>query len=178
MMSYKEYINSKANDYKQFLLNDLKTNMELTNIVNSVFFPEKFNIQRWLEKMEVKSFYEYQFNGDPFFKRFCTREEIDNIPSLDKSSNNLPRYTFFSYLKSNSYEETIKKAQAFYHFAQKKFYNTLDKIIFDRLKEYKRGTGNSHFYTKRISNQVVLTLSTYRENMEVQGIIGYTFPSL
>ena len=86
-MNYRDYINSKANDYKQHLLNDLKTNIELANIVNSVFFPEKLNIQRWLEETEVKSFYEYDFKGDPFFKRICTKGEIDNIPSLDKISN-------------------------------------------------------------------------------------------
>ena len=116
-MNYRDYINSKANDYKQHLLNDLKTNIELANIVNSVFFPEKLNIQRWLEETEVKSFYEYDFKGDPFFKRICTKGEIDNIPSLDKISNILSKYTIFSFVKSDNYEEAVENTQRFYQHA-------------------------------------------------------------
>ena len=176
-MNYRDYINSKANDYKQHLLNDLKTNIELANIVNSVFFPEKLNIQRWLEETEVKSFYEYDFKGDPFFKRICTKGEIDNIPSLDKISNILSKYTIFSFVKSDNYEEAVENTQGFYHLVQKDFYKTLDNIVFDRLKDYKRRGASSHFYIKRITSQVDLTLGTYREYMD-QDVIDYTLPSL
>ncbi len=110
-MTIKEYISSKAGDYKQYVLDDLKTNIELANIVNSVFFPVEHNIEKWLQETEVRSFYDYQFNGDPFFARMCTRDEIDNILTLKEESASFSRYAVFSHLKFDSYEEVVKKLQ-------------------------------------------------------------------
>lgn len=177
-MNYKEYINSNASGYKQNLLDDLKTNKDFNNIVNSVFFPSGSNINTWLEETEVKSFYDYQFRGDPFFNRICTRDEIDCIPSLNTISGDVDRYSFFSCLKCDSYEEAIEKTPGFYHFTQKDFHKRIDKIILESLNEYKRETSNINAYTKRISEHIDLMICTDREYVELQGIVGYTFPSL
>jgi hypothetical protein len=145
--------------------------------VDSVFFPSNSNIQERLEWTEVKSFYEYTFKGEAFINRICTRDEIDNISLLGISSN-ISRYTIFSYLTCNTYEDPTKKFPLFYHLVQKDFYKIIDKLIFDRLIDYKRETSDTHRYTKRISNHISLTLSTDREYMDINGIIGYTFPLL
>src|SRR5687767_4803134 len=112
--------------------------MELASIVNSVFFPVEHKIEKWLGETEVKSFYDYKFNGDPFFARMCTRDEIDNIPSLKEDSASFSWYTVFSYVKLDSHEEVIKKNPTYYHFVREDFFKIIDKIVFDNLKEYKR----------------------------------------
>jgi hypothetical protein len=174
-MNHREYINSRANDYKQYLLEDLERNVAYTKVVDSVFFPSNSNIQERLEWTEVRSFYEYTFKGEAFINRICTRNEIDNIP-LVGISGNISRYTIFSYLACNTYEEAAKKFPLFYHLVQKDFYKIIDRLIFDRLIDYKREASDIHRYTKRISNHINLTLSTAREYMDIKGIIGYTLP--
>jgi len=174
-MNYSEYINSKANDYKQYLLQDLKKNTVFAKIVDLLFFPLNSNIEEWLEWTEVRSFYQYKFKGDHFITRICNRKEIDNIPSL-RISNNISTYTIFSFLKCDTYEEAMKKYPMFYYFVQKDFDKIIDKFIFDRLADYKPETRT--VYKKRVSENIDLTLNTYREHIQLRGISAYTFPSL
>ena len=162
-MNYGEYINSKANDYKLIVLDDTKANTEYSSLVNSVFFPVILNIQKWLEETEVRSFYEYEYSGNFFVNRFCTRDEIDNIPFLSPTSSGLSKYTIFSNLKCRSLEEARHKTPTNYYCVQKDFYSTIDKIIFNRLKHFKRLTAN--IYSYKVSNQIDLRLYTKKESI-------------
>ena len=177
-MDYIGYINSKASEYKEYLLNELRKNVAPANLVNLVFFPLSKSIEEWLKEMDVESFYEYGFKGNSFINRIGTREEVDEIPFLKNTYTSFDRYTFFSNFKANSYQEAQQKFPSAYHFVRKDFLKKLDKIILDKLKDYKTESENIHLHTKRVSKFVDLTINTDREYFELQGISGYTFPSL
>ena len=174
-MNHEQYINSRAKDYKEYLLHDLRTNVEFANVVDLIFFPSHSNIREWLEWTKVKSFHEYEYRGDPYVNRICTRDEIDNIPPL-RILNNISPHTIFSCLKYGTYEEAAKVFPTFYHFMKKDFDRKIDKLILDRLPDFKKESG--HIYKKTTLDDIDFTLNIEREHIELSGIIGYTLPAL
>ena len=55
-MNQKDYLKSKAVDYKQYLLKDLKFNNEYKDIVNLLFFPLACDVEKWLDDFDSKDY--------------------------------------------------------------------------------------------------------------------------
>ncbi len=175
-MSYREYIISKAIDYKLHLLAELATDTRKEIIIDALFFPEGLGIVNWLTWTEVKSLSQYRYKGEYVINRLCNRDEIKLLPYHDVNFPEFDTYQVFNFLKCNNHENALSKFPLPYHLVKDDFAERIDELLFIRLTGFSQISRN--IYSKNISPGISLTLNTKRENVHLKSISSYKLPSL
>ncbi|GAO45401.1 hypothetical protein [Flavihumibacter petaseus] len=168
-------INNNIKTYYDLIVEDLRSNAIVRDLINKVYFSTQNNIVTVLENCVVFGFTEYSHKqGNKLL--MCSPRDLDSVKPLEPPNRRLGLYEIFDLRRFATFEEAIVKVPATSFWVRSDFNDLIDRFLFENLTDFEKIDETS--YQKQLNDNlsIILDCSVGREQKNF--LYEYKFPTI